>query len=72
MVVSRQLPSILPGETRQEIIPLGSGVKYIGVIAGFADYREAKNKVIYKPLIVNSAVISIEIDGINLSVSGEE
>ncbi|MGR6862788.1 type VI secretion system lipoprotein TssJ [Aliivibrio salmonicida] len=72
LVVSRQLPSILPGETRQEIIPLGTGVQYIGVIAGFADYREAKNKVIYKPLIVTSTIISIEIDGINLFVSGEE
>lgn len=72
LVAYRQLPSILPGENRQEIIPLGTGVKYIGVIAGFADYREAKNKVIYKPVIVNSAAIDIEIDGINLSVSGEE
>ncbi|ELA9196628.1 type VI secretion system lipoprotein TssJ [Vibrio sp. Vb2110] len=72
LLLARQLASVLPGESRQEILPMAAGSKYIGVIAGFADYREAKNKVIYKPLIVSSAAINIEIDGINLSVSGEE
>ncbi|KPL97723.1 MULTISPECIES: type VI secretion system lipoprotein TssJ [Vibrio] len=72
LAVVRQLPSLLPGESRQEVIPLGAGVQFIGVIAGFADYREAKNKVIYQPVIVHSAAINIEVDGINLTVSGEE
>ncbi|ELR67256.1 Type VI secretion lipoprotein/VasD [Photobacterium marinum] len=72
LLVARQLASVLPGETRQESLPLAANTKFIGVIAGFADYREAKNKVIYKPLIVGSAAINIELDGINLSVSGEE
>ncbi|NAX22991.1 type VI secretion system lipoprotein TssJ [Vibrio sp. V39_P1S14PM300] len=72
LLLARQLASVLPGESRQEMLPMAAGSKYIGVIAGFADYREAKNKVIYKPLIVSSAAINIEIDGINLSVSGEE
>ncbi|PKF79718.1 type VI secretion system lipoprotein TssJ [Vibrio sp. vnigr-6D03] len=72
LALARQLPSLLPGETRQEVIPLGTGVKFIGVIAGFADYREAKNKVIYEPVVFNSVAINIDVDGINLSVSGEE
>ncbi|WP_064609340.1 type VI secretion system lipoprotein TssJ [Photobacterium sp. J15] len=72
LLVARQLASVLPGETRKETLPLAANTKFIGVIAGFADYREAKNKVIYKPMIVGSAAINIELDGINLSVSGEE
>ena len=72
LVLSRHLPSLLPGETRKEIAPLGNGVKYIGIIAGFANYREAKNQVIYKPVIDDSTVINVEIDGINLSVTGDE
>ena len=72
LLLTRQLESILPGETRQEVFPLAAETKYIGVIAGFADYREAKNKVIYKPIILGTTAINIEVDGINLSVSGEE
>lgn len=72
LAVVRQLLSLMPGEVRQEVIPLGTGVKFIGVIAGFADYRAAKNKVIYEPIIFNSVTINIEVDGINLSISGEE
>ncbi|GAB6263679.1 type VI secretion system lipoprotein TssJ [Photobacterium sp. R1] len=72
LLLTRQLSSVLQGESRQEVLPLAAETKYIGVIAGFADYREAKNKVIYKPLVVSSAAINIDIDGINLSVSGEE
>ena len=72
LLLTRQLESILPGETRQDVFPLAAETKYIGVIAGFADYREAKNKVIYKPIILGTTAINIEVDGINLSVSGEE
>ncbi|MFD2178649.1 type VI secretion system lipoprotein TssJ [Veronia pacifica] len=68
----RRLDSIRPGEQRQENLPLAAGTEYIGVIAGFANYREAKNKVLYKPLVVHGAAINIDLDGINLSVSGEE
>lgn len=72
LLLTRELASLLPSEERKEVIPLAAGTKYIGVIAGFADYREAKNKVIYQPLVVGSAVLNIDLDGVNLSVTGEE
>ncbi|PSU48938.1 type VI secretion system lipoprotein TssJ [Photobacterium frigidiphilum] len=72
VLLTRELASLLPGEERNEAFPLASEAKYIGVIAGFADYREAKNKAIYQPLVLGSSAINIVLDGINLSISGEE
>ncbi len=72
LLIARQLASVLPNESRKEVIPLAAETKYIGVIAGFADYREAKNKVIYQPVVLGSSAISIQLDGVNLSVTGEE
>ncbi|MGF1877599.1 type VI secretion system lipoprotein TssJ [Photobacterium frigidiphilum] len=72
VLLTRELASLLPGEERNEAFPLASEAKYIGVIAGFADYREAKNKAIYQPMVLGSSAINIVLDGINLSISGEE
>jgi len=72
LLIARQLASVLPNESRKEVIPMAAETKYIGVIAGFADYREAKNKVIYQPVVLGSSVINIHLDGVNLSVTGEE
>ncbi|CAK1700239.1 type VI secretion system protein VasD [Vibrio crassostreae] len=72
LLLTRELASVIPNEERQVVMPLAAGTKYIGVIAGFADYREAKNKTIYQPLVVGSAVLNIELDGVNLSVTGDE
>ncbi|NOH85812.1 type VI secretion system lipoprotein TssJ [Vibrio sp. 03-59-1] len=72
VLLTRELASVLPGEERSEVLPFASETKYIGVIAGFADYREAKNKAIYQPIVLGSAAINIDLDGINLSISGEE
>ncbi|MDN3680821.1 type VI secretion system lipoprotein TssJ [Vibrio tapetis subsp. quintayensis] len=72
LLIARQLASVLPSENRKEVIPMGAETKYIGVIAGFADYREAKNKVIYQPVVLGSSAINIQLDGVNLSVTGEE
>lgn len=72
VLLTRDLESILPGEERNEALPLASETKYIGIIAGFADYREAKNKAIYQPFVLGSSAINIVLDGINLSISGEE
>ncbi|SON52171.1 type VI secretion system lipoprotein TssJ [Vibrio tapetis] len=72
LLIARQLASVLPSENRKEVVPMASETKYIGVIAGFADYREAKNKVIYQPVVLGSSVINIQLDGVNLSVTGEE
>lgn len=72
LLIARQLASVLPSENRKEVIPMAAETKYIGVIAGFADYREAKNKVIYQPVVLGSSVINIQLDGVNLSVTGEE
>lgn len=76
LLLARQLSSMLPGERRKEVIPLAANTKFIGIIAGFADYREAKNKAIYqaiagKAMAGSTMVVNIEIDGINLSVSDQ-
>ncbi|PSV49208.1 type VI secretion system lipoprotein TssJ [Photobacterium indicum] len=72
VLLTRELASLLPSEERNETLPLASETKYIGFIAGFADYREAKNKAIYQPMVLGSSAINIVLDGINLSISGEE
>lgn len=69
LIFSRRLGSLFPGEHRQEMIPIAAGTLYIGFIAGFADYQNAKNKVIYAPITGKSSIVNIEIDGINMSVS---
>ena len=72
MLSKRHLPSILPGESRRQVFILNPETKFIGVIANYADFREAKNKAIIQPLTSNGAVINIHLDGINLTVTGEE
>lgn len=72
MLSNRHLHSILPGESRQQVFILNPETKFIGVIANFADYRKAKNKAIIQPFIVSGVVINIHLDGINLTVTGEE
>ncbi|RYV01399.1 type VI secretion system lipoprotein TssJ [Shewanella sp. OPT22] len=72
MLSTRHLQSILPGETRKQTFVLNPETKFIGVLANFADYRKAKNKVIIQPLTISGAVINIHLDGINLTVTGEE
>ena len=69
LIFIRQIRSIFPGEHRVEEIPMAAGTKYVGFIAGFSDYAESKNKVIFEPEIGKSSIVNIEIDGINMSVS---
>lgn len=69
LLVTRQLESIYPGETRKIVQPLAAEAKYIGVIAGFADYREARDKVIYTLTGDRNTPINVNIDGVNLSLS---
>lgn len=71
LLLARQLKSISPNESRQELLPLSPEIKYIGIIAGFADYGNAKGKLLYKPTIIHSTVMNINIDGINISASGK-
>ncbi|MPY26914.1 type VI secretion system lipoprotein TssJ [Shewanella psychropiezotolerans] len=72
LLVVRRLASVMPGEQRKEVIPLSSETKFIGVIAGFSNYREAKNKVIYKVIELEDTEVNVSLDGINLSISSKE
>lgn len=68
LLVARQIASIYPGEHRRIVLPLAAEAKYIGVIAGFADYIKAKNKVVYALTTDLNAPVNINIDGLNLSL----
>ncbi|NRD72404.1 type VI secretion system lipoprotein TssJ [Shewanella sp. VB17] len=72
LLVVRRLASVMPGEQRQEVIPLSAQTKFIGVIAGFSNYREAKNKVLYQIIDTQDTAIKVSLDGINLSISSQE
>ncbi len=69
LIFIREIRSIFPGEQRIEEIPVAAGMKFVGFIAGFSDYAESKNKVIFEPEVGKSSIVNIEIDGINMSVS---
>ncbi|WP_087024162.1 type VI secretion system lipoprotein TssJ [Thaumasiovibrio subtropicus] len=69
---TRQLQSVLPGETRKEVFPFNAETKFIGVIAAFADYREANNKAIYAVEEAASNTINITLDGVNMTMTGEK
>lgn len=70
LLVARQLRSIYPGENREIVLPLAAEAKYIGLIAGFANYREAKDKVIYTLTGDRNTPVNINIDDVNLTLSG--
>lgn len=76
LLVSRQLTSIFPGERRDVVLERAPGAKYVGIIGGFADYRNAKNKIIFPldidQILKTNTIIKINIDDINLDVTGGE
>ena len=69
ILLERSLPSIFPGKHSIEMIPLASGVKYVGIVAGFSKSYAAKNKVIYKLNDLVGARIHVKVDGININLS---
>jgi type VI secretion system protein VasD len=69
LLVARQLASVFPGENREVVLPLAAEVRYVGVVAGFSDYREAKNKIIYILSKDHNTSINIDIDSVNISLS---
>ncbi|RLV61247.1 type VI secretion system lipoprotein TssJ [Parashewanella curva] len=71
LLSARNLSSIFPGQSKKFTYPLNAQTQFIGIIAAFADYRQAKTKGIYKVLLSHGAIININLDGLNLSVSGE-
>ncbi|KXF83496.1 type VI secretion system lipoprotein TssJ [Enterovibrio coralii] len=72
LLSKRYLPSVLPGKTTSEIIPVSAETKFVGIVVAFANYREANNKVIYESLGNFSQILSLQLDGINLTMTGEE
>lgn len=76
LVVSRHLGSLLPNETKKYSMPLSTSVKYIGVVAGFADYLQAKNKSLIEMIAVSEprdVYLNIHLDGLNMTVTiGDE
>ncbi|MDD1783969.1 type VI secretion system lipoprotein TssJ [Enterovibrio sp. ZSDZ35] len=72
LLSKRYLPSVVPGETTSEFIPASAETKFVGIIVAFANYREANNKVIYESLGNFSQILSLQLDGINLTMTGEE
>ncbi|EHU5127087.1 type VI secretion system lipoprotein TssJ [Vibrio vulnificus] len=69
MIATRHLPSALPGESKRESFNLNAETKFVGVIAGFADFREAKNKAIYPINAFENIRLKIDLDGVNLTVT---
>ncbi|OAN17832.1 Type VI secretion lipoprotein/VasD [Photobacterium jeanii] len=72
LLSKRQLASVLPSGKQSVEIPQINEVKYIGVIAAFANYREAKNKAIVAVEPDTKIEVNVMIDGINVSVTGQE
>ncbi|KXI22607.1 type VI secretion system lipoprotein TssJ [Photobacterium sanguinicancri] len=72
LLSKRQLGSVLPSGKLTVEIPQMSEVKYVGVIAAFANYREAKNKVIMAIEPDSKIEVNVMIDGINVSVTDLE
>lgn len=72
LLSKRQLDSILPSETHRVALPQSSAVKYVGVVAAFSNYREAKSTAILRVQSGFPIVVNINIDGVNITVTGEE
>ncbi|OLQ72848.1 type VI secretion system-associated lipoprotein [Photobacterium proteolyticum] len=72
LLSKRNLDSVLPGEKRQVAIPLIAETEYIAVVAAFADFREAKNKVILQIQAGLPVVVDVKVDGVNVSITGQE
>lgn len=72
LLSKRNLDSVLPAEKRVVVLPQLAETQYIGVIAAFADYREAKNKAIVQVQPGLPVVVNISVDGINISITGQE
>ncbi|MCW8327878.1 type VI secretion system lipoprotein TssJ [Photobacterium sp. SDRW27] len=72
LLSKRNLDSVLPNEKRQVVLPLIAETKYVGVVAAFADYREAKNKAFVQIMAGQPVVIDAKFDGVNVSITGQE
>ncbi|OEE66107.1 type VI secretion system-associated lipoprotein [Enterovibrio norvegicus FF-33] len=72
LLSKRYLPSVMPGETRREVILANAETKFVGVIVAFANYREANNKAIFTSFGNWSQTITLQLDGINLTMTGTE
>lgn len=72
LLSKRNLASVLPNEKRQIFLPLVNGTKFIAVVTAFSNYREAKNKAILSVQPGLPIIIDIRIDGINVSIIGQE
>lgn len=72
LLSKRNLDSVLPNEKRQIVLPLISGTQFVAVVAAFANYREAKNKAILMVQPGMPIIIDAQIDGINVSITGQE
>lgn len=72
LLSKRNLDSVLPNEKRQIVLSLISGTQFVAVVAAFANYREAKNKAILMVQAGIPIIIDAQIDGINVSITGQE
>ena len=72
LLSKRNLDSLLPSETRQLTLPLITETKFVAIIAAFSDYRKAKSKAIVQIEPAKSVVINVNVDGINVSITGQE
>ena len=72
LLSKRNLDSVLPSEERQVAIPLIAETEYIAIVAAFADFREAKNKVILQIQPGLPAMVEVKVDGVNISITGQE
>lgn len=72
LLSKRNLDSVLPNEKRQIVLSLISGTQFVAVVAAFANYREAKNKAILMVQAGMPIIIDAQIDGINVSITGQE
>ena len=72
LLSKRNLNSVLPNEKRQIVLPLVTGTQFVAVVAAFSNYREAKNKVILSVQPGLPIIIDTRIDGINVSITGQE
>jgi len=72
LLSKRNLDSVLPSEERQVAIPLIAETEYIAIVAAFADFREAKNKVILQIQPGLPVVVDVKVDGVNVSITGQE
>ncbi|WP_019613343.1 type VI secretion system lipoprotein TssJ [Psychromonas ossibalaenae] len=72
LLSKRNLDSLLPAEKRQVTLPLITETKFVAVIAAFSDYRKAKSKAIVQIEPGKPASVDVRIDGINVSITGQE